>query len=94
MEREPVTHAYRDDRHRLVGILNQALATEWACVLHSERPYMARSGATAPAVPAEFFQHVEEAQVLDDRTAVRITHLRDRRMTHFRVDSGFSVPDA
>lgn len=75
MERGAVTEGYRADRETVIKILNQALATEIACVLRYKRHYFMASGIHAQAVAEEFLEHAKEEQEHADQIAERITQL-------------------
>jgi len=75
MENGAVTEGYKADRQTVVGILNQALATELVCVLRYKRHYYMASGIHAQAVADEFLEHATEEQGHADRIAERITQL-------------------
>jgi bacterioferritin len=42
----PVTEGYDLDPKRVVGLLNEALATEWVCALRYKRHYFVAEGIT------------------------------------------------
>jgi bacterioferritin len=75
IENGPVTEGYRADRDVVVGLLNEALATEIVCVLRYKRHYFMASGIHAQAVAQEFLQHANEEQGHADEIAARITQL-------------------
>jgi bacterioferritin len=70
-----VTEGYLADRKKVIGVLNEALATEIVCVLRYKRHYFMASGIHANAVAAEFLQHANDEQGHADRIAERITQL-------------------
>ena len=71
-----VTSGYLADREKVIGILNEALATEIVCVLRYKRHYFMANGIHAQAVAAEFLEHANEEQGHADRIAERITQLK------------------
>jgi bacterioferritin len=75
MERGAVTDGYLANRETVVGMLNQALATEIVCVLRYRRHYFMAAGIHAQAVADEFLQHANEEQGHADQIAERITQL-------------------
>lgn len=70
-----VTHGYGADRHKVIAVLNEALATEIVCVLRYKRHYYMAQGIHAQAVAAEFLEHANEEQGHADRIAERITQI-------------------
>ncbi len=70
-----VTPGYGADRHKVIAILNEALATEIVCVLRYKRHYYMAQGIHAQAVAAEFLEHANEEQGHADRIAERITQI-------------------
>src|SRR6266496_5381653 len=70
-----VTAGYGADRDRVIGVLNEALATEIVCVLRYKRHYFMATGIHANAVAQEFQEHAAEEQGHADRIAGRITQL-------------------
>jgi bacterioferritin len=75
MEAGAVTPAYRANPAVVVGVLNQALATELVCVLRYKRHYFMASGLTSEPIADEFLEHATQEQAHADRIAVRITQL-------------------
>jgi bacterioferritin len=72
----PITDAYGADVHRVVDVLNEALATELVCVLRYKAHFYRASGLAAKTVAAEFLAHANEEQEHADRIAERITQLQ------------------
>lgn len=66
-----ITPSYSADRDTVVRLLNEALATEWVCVLRYYRHYFSASGMFADAVKAEFLEHaqqeLEHANLISER---------------------------
>jgi bacterioferritin len=75
IEKGPVTAAYTADRERVLGVLNDALATEIVCTLRYKQHYHAATGLNAGPVAAEFLEHAGEEQEHADRLAARISQL-------------------
>jgi bacterioferritin len=75
IEAGAVTAGYQADPETVVGILNEALATEIVCVLRYKRHYFMAVGLEAESVSAEFLQHANEEQAHADRIAERIVQL-------------------
>lgn len=75
MQDGAVTGSYKADRERVIGVLNEVLATEIVCVLRYKRHYFMARGVDAEAVKAEFSQHANEEQQHADWVAERITQL-------------------
>lgn len=75
MEDGAVTGAYLADRERVIGVLNEVLATELVCILRYKNHYFMASGINAQPVAAEFLQHANEEQQHADWVAQRITQL-------------------
>jgi bacterioferritin len=70
-----VTGDYQLDRKQVIGILNEALATELVCVLRYKFHYFMASGIHSQAVKAEFLEHAGEEQEHADQIAERIKQL-------------------
>lgn len=70
-----VTAGYKADREAVVGVLNDALATEIVCALRYKRHYFMASGLEADAAAAEFREHAEEELAHADLLAERIVQL-------------------
>ncbi len=70
-----VTDAYQLDRKQVIGLLNEALATELVCVLRYRFHYFMASGIHSQAVKEEFKEHAAEEQEHADRIAERIKQL-------------------
>jgi bacterioferritin len=78
IERGAVTDAYRADRAAVISLLNEALATELACVLrHKRHALTARNlgGIAGKAIANELDMHASEEQEHADRIAARIVEL-------------------
>jgi bacterioferritin len=75
MEQGPVTVAYRADREKVVGVLNEVLATEIVCTLRYKAHYFLAQGIHGELVAEEFLEHASEEQEHADKVAKRITEL-------------------
>jgi bacterioferritin len=76
MSEGPITAAYGADRAQVIGVLNEALATEIICVLRYKRHYFMADGLNGGPVAAEFLQHANEELGHADQIALRITQLQ------------------
>ena len=70
-----VTQSYEADRKVVLEKLNEALATEWVCVLRYYRHYFMADGMLSDAVKAEFLEHAEQEQAHANKIAERIVQL-------------------
>ena len=70
-----VTESYSADRKVVIRLLNEALATEWVCVLRYYRHYFMASGMMADSVKGEFLEHAQQEQEHASRIAERIVQL-------------------
>src|SRR6201996_9306985 len=70
-----VTQDYQLDRKQVIGILNEALATEIVCVLRYKFHYFMASGIHSQSVKEEFLEHANEEQQHADSLAERIKQL-------------------
>lgn len=75
VEEGAMTSSYQADRDTVLNLLNDALATEWVCVLRYKAHYFVAQGIDAEAVKAEFKQHALEEEAHADRIAERIVQL-------------------
>ncbi len=75
IEEGAVTEGYKADRERVIGVLNEVLATELVCVLRYRRHHFMASGINSESVKSEFLQHAIEEQQHADWVAERITQL-------------------
>jgi bacterioferritin len=76
IDQGPITEAYGADRHRVIAVLNEVLATELVCVLRYKRHYYMAEGLNSGSVAAEFLQHATEEQGHADLVANRIVQLQ------------------
>lgn len=70
-----ITESYSADRKVVIRLLNEALATEWVCVLRYYRHYFMASGMLADSVKAEFLEHAHQEQEHANKIAERIVQL-------------------
>lgn len=70
-----ITSSYSADKEVVIKLLNEALATEWVCVLRYYRHYFMASGMLADAVKAEFLEHAQQEQAHANQIAERIVQL-------------------
>lgn len=70
-----ITPSYAADRKMVIKLLNDALATEWVCVLRYYRHYHMAKGMLADAVKAEFLEHAQQEQAHAGMLAERIVQL-------------------
>lgn len=75
LERGAVTSTYQADRSAVLGLLDEALATELVCVLRYKRHFFMAQGLYADSVAQEFAEHAAEEQEHADRIAGRIVQL-------------------
>jgi bacterioferritin len=73
-----VTVGYQADRHEIIALLNDALATELVCVLRYKRHYYTATGLQNGPIKAEFLQHAQEEQAHADQLAERIVQLNGK----------------
>lgn len=81
IEDSVVTSGYAADRETVIKLLNEALATEIACLLRYKRHYF--KAATAKAAPAapEFREDVNESTVHANHIAARVIQVRGDRIS-------------
>ncbi|RZA35753.1 MAG: bacterioferritin [Lysobacteraceae bacterium] len=70
-----ITSTYHADKEVVIKLLNEALATEWVCVLRYYRHYFMASGMLADAVKGEFLEHAQQEQAHANKLAERIVQL-------------------
>ncbi|TAA46527.1 ferritin-like domain-containing protein [Pseudoxanthomonas winnipegensis] len=75
LEDGAITDSYTADRKEVVKLLNEALATEYVCVLRYYRHYFMAKGMLADAVKAEFLEHAKQEQDHAGMLAERIVQL-------------------
>lgn len=70
-----VTDSYAADRKEVIRKLNEALATEWVCVLRYYRHYFMAKGMLADSIKAEFLEHAQQELAHGNLIAERIVQL-------------------
>lgn len=70
-----VTASYSADRKQVIRLLNQALATEWVCVLRYYRHYYSAKGMLVDAVKGEFLEHAQQELAHAGMLSERIVQL-------------------
>ncbi|HUJ61276.1 MAG TPA: ferritin-like domain-containing protein [Kofleriaceae bacterium] len=75
IEQGPVTASYIADPKKVIGVLNEVLATELVCTLRYKNHYFMAQGIHGETVAAEFLEHAQEEQRHADLVAKRITEL-------------------
>ncbi len=75
VEQGAVTPGYSADREKIVGLLNDALATELVSVLRYKRHYYGAHGVRAQVAAAEFLEHASDEQLHADQIAMRLVQL-------------------
>jgi len=75
LEDGAMTPAYGPWRDDIVGLLNDALATELVCVLRYRRHHFTAEGLESPKIAEEFMVHANEELGHADRLAERIVQL-------------------
>jgi bacterioferritin len=97
-----VTKDYPLDRDQVVGVLNEALATEIICVLRYQFHYFMATGIHSQAIAEEFREHAEEEQEHAGRIAERIKQLGGKpemnpiavaKASHTEYKEGTSLAD-
>ncbi|MFN8149070.1 MAG: ferritin-like domain-containing protein [Candidatus Nanopelagicales bacterium] len=75
IDRGPVTASYGADVDRVIGVLQEALATELVCTLRYRQHHHTARGMNAEPIAAEFLQHSVEELDHAERIASRIAQL-------------------
>jgi len=75
IEQGAVTDGYRGDPAIVIGVLNEALATEIVCQLRYKRHHFTAQGLASEAVANEFLAHAKEEEQHADWIAARIVQL-------------------
>lgn len=75
IDRGPVTDSYGADLDRVIGVLQEALATEVVCTLRYRQHHHTARGMNAEPIAAEFLQHSIEEFDHAGRIAARIAQL-------------------
>ncbi len=97
-----VTKDYPLDLEQVIGVLNEALATEIVCVLRYQFHYFMATGIHSEAVAAEFREHAEDEQEHAGKIAARIKQLGGKlemnpsavaKSSHTEYKEGVSLAD-
>ncbi|MEP6633485.1 MAG: ferritin-like domain-containing protein [Luteimonas sp.] len=75
IEKGAITESYSADRKEVIKLLNEALATEYVCVLRYYRHYFMAKGMLADSIKAEFLEHAQQEQAHANKIAERIVQL-------------------
>lgn len=75
IDKGAVTKGYAADRVAVCKLLNDALATEYVCVLRYMRHYFMASGMLAEGIKQEFLEHAKQEQEHAHKIAERIVQL-------------------
>jgi bacterioferritin len=75
IDKGAVTETYSADKATVIKLLNEALATEWVCVLRYYRHYFMASGMFADSVKAEFLEHAQQELAHANLISERIVQL-------------------
>lgn len=70
-----VTRDFPDDRELIITKLNEAMATEWVCVLRYMRHYHTATGLVSEPIKAHFLEHAKAEQAHATALAERIVQL-------------------
>lgn len=70
-----ITSSYSADRKEVIKLLNEALATEWVCVLRYYRHFFTAKGMLADSIKAEFLEHAQQEIAHANQIAERIVQL-------------------
>lgn len=70
-----ITSSYTADRKQVIRLLNEALATEWVCVLRYYRHYYSAKGMLVDAVKGEFLEHAQQELEHAGQLSERIVQL-------------------
>ena len=97
-----VTKGYPLDRDQVIGMLNEALATEIICVLRYQFHYYMATGIHSESIADEFREHANEEQEHAGRIAERIKQLGGKpemnpsslaQASHTEYKEGVSLAD-
>ena len=75
IEEGAVTEFHSENRETVIGLLNEALATELICVLRYRHDYFMARGLAAKAAAEEFLEHATAESQHADQIAERIVQL-------------------
>lgn len=70
-----VTPSLEPHAHEICKLLNDALATEWVCVLRYRRHFFTVQGVASQAIADEFLVHANEELAHADKLSERIVQL-------------------
>jgi len=97
-----VTRTYPSDRETIVAKLQEALATEWVCVLRYMRHYHTATGLVSEPIKAHFLEHAKAEQAHAIKLGERIFQLggepdlnpdRLTRLSHAEYREGQTLKD-
>lgn len=97
-----VASGYQGDREKIISMLNEALATEWVCVMRYMRHYFTATGIHNESIKAEFLEHAQQEQAHADRIAERIVQLNGEpdldpatltQRSHAEYDTSMDIKD-
>ncbi len=75
IEQGAITETYGADPQIVIGLLNEALATEIVCQLRYKRHHFTAQGLASESVANEFMAHAKEEEAHADWLAARIVQL-------------------
>ncbi|MDX1376855.1 MAG: ferritin-like domain-containing protein [Burkholderiales bacterium] len=75
IEQGAITESYGTDPRIVIGMLNEALATEIVCLLRYKRHYYTAQGLASDSVRNEFLEHARQEEEHADWLAARIVQL-------------------
>ncbi|MEO7743480.1 MAG: ferritin-like domain-containing protein [Usitatibacter sp.] len=75
IEEGAVTEFHSENRETVIGLLNEALATELVCVLRYRHDYFMARGLASKAAADEFLEHATAESKHADQIAERIVQL-------------------
>ncbi len=75
LENGALTEGYKANVSTIIGMLNQAVATELVCVLRYRRHYYMAKGAISEPIAQEFLEHSNQELEHADKLALRIAQL-------------------
>ena len=102
IQQGPITSNYGLDPEHVIGVLNEALATEIMCVLRYRFHYFMATGIHSAGIAAEFLEHANEEQQHADQLARRIKQLGGKpemdpavvaQRSHSEYREGGSLPE-
>ncbi len=75
MDSGAVPSGYKGNRKEIIGMLNDALATELVCAMRYKRHYYTATGLVNEPIKAEFLEHAGQEEEHAGRIAERIVQL-------------------